>query len=116
MISVVYAHGIHSLDKTQYYDAFISERPSVFSTRNKEIHARKRRIVSHALSKSALDDFEPFLQANITNFVAAVDRLSASKASFDLLTWVNYLTFDVLSDLVFGAPIGMLTSASLRLL
>jgi benzoate 4-monooxygenase len=50
---------------------------------------------------------------NLSLFVSQWDRLSSlaphnSYAKLDSLNWFNYLAFDIIGDLAFGAPFGML--------
>lgn len=35
-------------------------------------------------------------------------KATGGYASLDSLTWFNYLAFDIIGDLAFGAPFGML--------
>jgi benzoate 4-monooxygenase len=41
-------------------------------------------------------------------------KLAEECGFVDLLAWLNYMTFDVISDLAFGAPLGMLARESPR--
>lgn len=50
---------------------------------------------------------------NLEDLVKQWDRLSTSVpkgqyADIDALNWFNYLAFDIIGDLAFGAPFGML--------
>ncbi|KAJ6606047.1 benzoate para-hydroxylase [Mycena vulgaris] len=103
-----HSHGELAFNKSKFYDAFVAGTPSVFSTTSRKDHTEKRRIVSQAFSYRALEQFSPFIQANIVSFVCKLDSMCDTGSSLDLLTWLNYLTFDVLSDLAFGEPLGML--------
>ncbi|KAJ7612112.1 benzoate para-hydroxylase [Roridomyces roridus] len=118
-VGIVYGHiqggaeATTSFDKSAFYDAFVSAgTPSVFSTRSRKDHAFKRRIVSQAFSYRALEQFSPFIQANVGVFVGRLDAMCGDEVPVNLVTWLNYLTFDVLSDLAFGEPLGMLASGT----
>ena len=111
-ISVVYAHGSKSFNKSDFYHAFVSNKPSVFSTTNRRDHAHKRRIVSQAFSFNALRTFSPFIRASVELFVEKMDTVCSRGTYVDAITWLNYLTFDCLSDLAFGEAIGMLREVS----
>lgn len=64
--------------------------------------------------------FEPFIHHNLEMFVQQWDRLIAEgagstgkgAATLDCLNWFNFLAFDVIGDLAFGAPFGMLASGA----
>jgi benzoate 4-monooxygenase len=98
-VGIVYghSHGESAFHKSRFYDAFVAGTPSVFSTTNRKDHTYKRKIVSQAFSSRALEEFSPFIQTIIATFVSRVDSMCEIGGSIDILTWFNYLTFDVLS-------------------
>ncbi|OCH91279.1 cytochrome P450 [Obba rivulosa] len=125
-IQLVYAHGNGSL-KADFYDAFVSIQRGLFNTRSRAEHARKRKIVSHIFSQKNVLEFEPHVRAHIRALVAQWDRLCDlgrkglegtegeggwvgrdGRVWLDCLPWWNYLAFDIIGDLAFGAPFGML--------
>ena len=72
-------------------------------------------MVSHTFSAKSIAQFEPYISSNLEELVRQWDRLSnqASKnekryAEIDCLHWFNYLAFDIIGDLAFGTPFGML--------
>jgi len=68
---------------------------------DKTIHARKRRIVSHAFSYPALRQFTPSIQSTLETFVWKLDELAClGSKQFNLVMWLNYFTFDVLAYVV----------------
>ena len=98
---------------SDFYDAFVSTagssrpRHGLFNTRDRAEHTRKRKIVSNTFSVKSIDQFEPYIHANIQEFVKQWDRISASATSaeaktagkkayadLDALHWFNYLAFD----------------------
>ncbi|RDB28044.1 Benzoate 4-monooxygenase [Hypsizygus marmoreus] len=124
-LAIVYAHGNGAL-KSQFYDAFVSIHRGIFNTRDRVEHARKRKIVSHIFSQKSVVEFEPHIRHHLTEFIKQWDRLTASAVKgmsgvegegwkgeggrlwIDCLPWVNYLAFDIIGDLAFGAPFGMI--------
>src|SRR3546814_17327709 len=67
------------------------------------------------------DLFEPYIQTSLELFVDKWDKLLAKTsavstfdgyASVDCLSWFNYLAFDIIGDLAFGAPFGMLEAGA----
>lgn len=100
---------------SDFYDAFVSIRRGLFNTRNREEHTRKRKTVSHTFSAKSIGQFEQYIHGNIETFVKQWNKLSdlqanpkTGYASLDALNWFNYLAFDIIGDLAFGAPFGML--------
>ncbi|KAK4118772.1 cytochrome P450 [Parathielavia appendiculata] len=116
-IQVVYGHGNGFL-KADFYDAFVSIQRGLFNTRDRAEHSRKRKIVSHTFSVKSVAQFEPYIHSNLELFVRQLDSLISRSnnpdgaAYVDCLNWFNYLAFDVIGDLAFGAPFGMLSSGA----
>ncbi|KAI4723460.1 cytochrome p450 benzoate 4-monooxygenase [Aureobasidium sp. EXF-10727] len=110
-INVVYAHGNGFL-KADFYDAFVSGVPGVFSTRDRAQHARKRKLVAHAFSAKKVVEFEGSMAENLENWVKKLDEIAGKGendgyAKVDLMPWCTYIAFDVIGALVFGTPFGM---------
>ena len=71
--------------------------------------------MSHTFSAKSVGQFEQYIHANIELFVEQWTRIAKEQvnpktgyASIDALNWFNYLAFDIIGDLAFGAPFGML--------
>lgn len=93
----------------------MSIRRGMFNTRDRAEHSRKRKTVAHTFSTKSIGEFEQYIHANIELFVKQLTRISSTQtnsdtgfASIDALHWFNYLAFDIIGDLAFGAPFGML--------
>ncbi|KAI9035147.1 uncharacterized protein KD926_004478 [Aspergillus affinis] len=113
-IPLIYGHGNGFL-KADFYDAFVSIRRGLFNTRDRVEHSRKRKTVSHTFSMKSIGQFEQYIHGNIELFVKKWNQLAELQAnpktgyaSLDALNWFNYLAFDIIGDLAFGAPFGML--------
>lgn len=119
--SYVYPHISHLLplmdtnDHSDYYDAFVSIRRGLFNTRDRAEHTRKRKTVAHTFSAKSIGQFEQYIHANLELFRSQWNRIADTQrnprtgyASIDALNWFNYLAFDIIGDLAFGAPFGML--------
>ncbi|KAK2882373.1 hypothetical protein FQN49_000428 [Arthroderma sp. PD_2] len=117
-IQAIYGHGNGFL-KSDYYDAFAGpSHRSIFNTRDRDEHSRKRRAVSHIFSAKSVGQFEQYICANIKTFVGKWNDLcrqsqadaKATHIRINALPWFSYLSFDIIGDLAFGAPFGMLSS------
>ncbi|KAI0634825.1 cytochrome P450 monooxygenase pc-bph [Trametes polyzona] len=127
-LPIVYGHGNGTL-KSDFYDAFVSIQRGLFNTRSRPEHARKRKIVSHIFSQKSVLEFEPHVRVHLTQLFKQWDKLCDGGAKglsgpegeggwrgrdgrvwYDCLPWYNYLAFDIIGDLAFGAPFGMLVS------
>ena len=93
----------------------MSIQRGLFNTRDRTEHTRKRKVVSHTFSAKSIGQFEQYIHANLELFFQKWTKLSKTQknsttgyASIDALNWFNYLAFDIIGDLAFGAPFGML--------
>lgn len=128
-LQVVYAHGNGTL-KSNFYDAFVSIRRGLFNTRSRPEHTRKRKIVSHIFSQKSVLAFEPHIRQHVLELIGQWDKLCEGgkrgitgtegeggwrgrdgRVWFDCLPWYNYLAFDIIGDLAFGSPFGMIKAA-----
>jgi len=128
-LQVVYAHGNGTL-KSNFYDAFVSITRGLFNTRSRPEHTRKRKIVSHIFSQKSVLAFEPHIRQHVQELIGQWDKLceggekgvsgtegeggwrgKAGRVWFDCLPWYNYLAFDIIGDLAFGSPFGMIKAA-----
>lgn len=80
------------------------------STTDKKVHARKRRIISHAMSEAALRSYEP----TIINKIDLFCKQLANPKIFDgeyknMSRWFSYLTYDIMGTLTFSQSYDMLT-------
>lgn len=92
---------------------------STHSVIDKEIHNRKRRVLSHAFSDAALRSFDDSIIENVDRWCDILGQKDGGKSTTwsspkNMATWANYVTFDVLGDLCFGKPFGLLTSTATR--
>ncbi|KAI9730162.1 MAG: hypothetical protein M1818_008256 [Claussenomyces sp. TS43310] len=111
-IQAIYGHGNGFL-KSNYYDAFVSIERGLFNTRDRAQHTRKRKMISHTFSAQSISHFEEYMHDNLFTFISQWDRISSTTthgdyAKLDSLHWFNFLAFDIIGDLAFGAPFGML--------
>jgi cytochrome P450 len=73
-------------------------------------HSRMRRIFSHAFSDKALKQQEHIFMTYVDLLLSKMhETVSVNKDhEFDMVSWYNYTTFDVMGDLTFGEPLGLL--------
>ncbi|PBK99824.1 cytochrome P450 [Armillaria gallica] len=125
---MVYGHGNGAL-KSSFYDAFITTSIGIFTARDRPTHTRKRKIISHTFSQKSVLEFEPHVHRYVGQLLGQWDKLydkalkgisgeegegwtgRDGRLWLDCLPWVNYLAFDIIGDLAFGAPFGMIMAA-----
>ncbi|KAF2149542.1 cytochrome p450 benzoate 4-monooxygenase [Myriangium duriaei CBS 260.36] len=111
-LHTVYAHGNGFL-KDHFYESFVSGVPGVFNVRDRSEHTRKRKIIAHAFSPGAVHSFETHMADNLQRWVRQLDRIAqypayaGSYARMNMMPWCTFLAFDIIGDLAFGSPFGM---------
>jgi cytochrome P450 len=112
----IYGHG-SNVRKSQFYSVFPPTKDTfnTHSSIDKASHARKRRVLSHAFSDTAVKQMEKYILGNIRTFCEGIGggpvNLAETKgwsAPQNMADWCNYLTFDIMGDLCFGKAFGML--------
>ncbi|BGP55667.1 hypothetical protein JCM8202_003843 [Rhodotorula sphaerocarpa] len=130
-LPIVYAHGSGSI-KGDFYDSFVnvlsfspaSKVRGLFNTRDRTEHTRKRKIVSHTFAPKSVREFEPYIAGTVRGLLRKWDEICAKAAAspqaynsdqtlkgwaiVESLDWFNALAFDIIGDLAFGAPFGMI--------
>lgn len=101
------------MSKSAFYDAFVHPAPNTHNCRDKELHARKRRVMAHAFSDGAIKEMERYILANVRTFCEQVGSgLGAGGKGWTtakcMSDWFGYLAMDILGDLCFGKAFHML--------
>lgn len=125
-IQAIYGHGNGFL-KSDFYDAFVAIRRGLFNTRDRVEHTRMRKLVSNTFAPKSIGQFERYIHENLDLWARTWDELiekspissprpggggSDAVAHVDCLKWFNYVAFDTIGDLAFGAPFGMLKAGA----
>ena len=111
----IYGSRKANLVKADWYRTLIvAERGGVstFTAIDRNVHAYKRRMLSHAFSENALKGMEAYVLEQIREWCTklgdntAPERWSESR---NMANMADYLTFDVLGELCYGKTFGMLS-------
>lgn len=94
------------------YDLPANNVPSVFSAFSPQMHARMRKIFSHAFSERALREQEPIFTKYVGVLVQRLKVEAAKNLPLDMVKWLNFTTFDIMGDLTFGEPLGLLDKSA----
>lgn len=101
--------------KAEFYDAFVHPAANTHNTRDKEVHARKRRVLSHAFAEGAMKEMQRYILGNVRTFCEQIGMLDGAPADSkgwsaprNMADWCNYLAMDILGDLSFGKAFHML--------
>jgi cytochrome P450 len=66
-------------------------------------HARQRRALAHSFSQKALLDQEDIVHMYVDKLIKGMNGKSDANASFNMVDWLNFTTFDIIGDLAFGS-------------
>lgn len=113
-------HG-NGFAKSRFYEIFDWNSQSIFTTRSRETHARKRKWLSATFSSRSIKNFERYMTDALIMYgrqmEALIDGKSAgrytysiddgvakqkrpSEGAMDAVVWNAFLAFDVIGDLV----------------
>ncbi|KAF1988775.1 cytochrome P450 [Aulographum hederae CBS 113979] len=73
-----------------------------------DIHARQRRLMSHAFSEKALREQEPLVQKYVDKLMSNLRKYADDAKEFNIIRCFNYTTFDIVGDLAFAESFGAL--------
>ena len=89
---------------------FTKTLKNIASTTDKVVHARKRRIISHAMSEAALRSYEPTIIEKIELFCKQIQNPDTFDGPYkNMSRWFSYLTYDIMGTLTFSQSYDMLT-------
>lgn len=106
--AVNHIHGSDSdCTKADWYDN-LKPLHAINTTRSKQVHERRRRIWDMGFSQRSLDAYEP----RVLHHASQLASQHAARAGepVNVTEWFSYFAFDVMSELSFGKPLGMLKS------
>ncbi|KAJ5246983.1 benzoate 4-monooxygenase cytochrome P450 [Penicillium chermesinum] len=107
-LELIYGHKAN-VQKSQWYAGFYSV--SIFNAIDRNVHARKRRVMSQAFSDQAVRGMEPHILSAIRDWCLAIgDQHPDQKGSpsqgwsspKDMVHWSACVIFDVLGEICFG--------------
>ncbi|GME30911.1 Cytochrome p450 protein [Neofusicoccum parvum] len=87
---------------------------NILTTHDTEEHGRFRKIFSNAFSDKSLRLQEPLIRKYVDELIVNLKRAARDSSNVqDLVKWYNCATFDIIADLVFGEPLGLLDNSEL---
>ncbi|KAL1620285.1 hypothetical protein SLS56_009719 [Neofusicoccum ribis] len=98
---------------TRFYQLDLNGETHIINTEGAGEHGRLRKIFSNAFSDRALKLQEPLIKKYVDKLIANMHSTVAKDAGaeLDLVKLYNCTTFDIMGDLTFGEPLGMLEAS-----
>ncbi|KAH0604881.1 uncharacterized protein H6S33_006549 [Morchella sextelata] len=109
-IKVIYGRGAGEFAKGDGFgNGFLpGGDPPVFFAKDPVVHSRVRKRIAHAYSMTSVAQMEPSVSALVEEFSRNIGRFAERGEEFDLVEWVNHLTFDLISELGYGKKFGFM--------
>ncbi|KAI0244100.1 hypothetical protein L0F63_001952 [Massospora cicadina] len=106
------AVDILNYEKAPNYSIFSYFGENMFSTQDQRFHSARSRLVSPSLRKPSVDLMEPAVLNYISQMLGLLGTHAAENVPVDLFLLLHNLTYDIMGQLVFGQPFGMLKYGS----
>lgn len=109
-IRAIYGHSTPCV-KGGSYERNLGKHPGLIDVIDKESHAFKRRILSHAFATRNLETWESKVTDKVRKFLIQFDRLSdphGDAAPVDIREWFGLFTVDAIADLALSMCLGCL--------
>ena len=97
--------------KSDFYDAFVHPAPNTHNSRDRDVHARKRRVMAQGFGDAAVRGMEGWILGNVRVFCERVGEGAGEEGWSgvrNMSDWFSYLAMDVLGDLCYGKAFHML--------
>ncbi|RDW65769.1 putative Cytochrome P450 [Aspergillus mulundensis] len=105
-IAPIYKGG-RSMGKSEFYDAFTAFRPNLFGGRDEDIHALRRRQLSHGFAQVSVQKLEPLIEGQMAILISKLRRHAQTGETFDLKHALNLYVLDILGEVAFAKPFGV---------
>ena len=104
-------HGQKAKDY-RFYSPTAGDVPSIIVSNDAD-HSRFRRLLSHAFSDSSLRGQESIIQSYVDLLIQRLhEKCESGHKVLDIVSWYNFVTFDIIGDLAFGEPFDCLKNSS----
>ncbi|EQB52820.1 cytochrome P450 [Colletotrichum gloeosporioides Cg-14] len=79
---------------------------------DRDDHRRFRRLLSHGFSAQAMMNQQPLITQYVDLLIQRLhENADGGTRKLDMVSWYNWCTFDIISDLAFGEPFGCLQNS-----
>jgi cytochrome P450 len=87
---------------------------NIFTTRDMDVHAKYRRLLSTGLSEGYIKKIEPTIRARADLAVHKISIELKESGVADVMKWWIFFSNDVISELTFGESFCMLEQGKVR--
>ncbi|RPA82256.1 cytochrome P450 [Ascobolus immersus RN42] len=89
----------------------LSQNYGIFGIKSAKDHAERKKMLTHPFLPVAVKSYDPIIQRNVDYFLDALQQTYATRKGepakiFDFLQWPAFFSYDTLTELAFGEPMG----------
>ncbi|KAF2105044.1 cytochrome P450 [Rhizodiscina lignyota] len=99
------------LEKGPGYQVFVirgTTQTALVGIKDEATHGRYRRPIANAYSLSSLKGYEPYIDQTINTLTDVLDQRVTDGKAINMSDYLHYWSFDVISTLTFGEPLGFI--------
>ncbi|KAK8123762.1 cytochrome P450 [Apiospora kogelbergensis] len=100
--------------KASAYAPMVHRAPNTLTIRGGKDHARRRRIMAQGVSEKAQRGYEHRIMSHIDKLCKVAYSGDTWSEPMDMSKWCNYLSFDIMADVIFGAKYNLLENERFR--
>ncbi|KAL4963139.1 cytochrome P450 [Aspergillus stella-maris] len=105
-IAPIYKGG-RSMGKTEFYNAFTAFNPNLFGGRDEDIHALRRRQLSHSFAQVSVQKLEPLIEGQMKILIDKLRTYAATGEAIDFKHVLSLYVLDILGEVAFAKPFGV---------
>jgi len=102
--------GDQTFVKSRFYKISNFNASDIIGESDVVAHANMRRLWAHGFSARALQSHEEMEQRYVDLFISQVRKYG--NKGINVVDWFNYMTFDIIGELVFGESFGALAKGT----
>lgn len=96
--------------KSTFYKTSNFEASDIIGESDVQVHANMRRLWARGFSAQALQQHEDLEQRYVDLAIKQMGQHGQGPAGIDIVSWFNFMTFDIIGELVFGESFGATAS------
>lgn len=111
-VATIYKSG-RAMPKSSFYDGFTTFQANIFGTRDEDLHALRRRQMSHGFSATSLKSMEGIFDHHIAELRKRIEEYAVSGEQFNLKELIAFYAYDIIGELAFSRDFGTLRSGDI---
>jgi len=98
--------GDKTFVKSKFYKTSNFQSSDIIGESDVQVHAQMRKLWAHGFSARALQEHEELVQQHVNLLVDHIGKYGQALQGINIVDWFNYMTFDIIGELVFGESFG----------